>query len=150
MSHQQPKIVQAIKDQADKLCYFGPAMGSDVRSQMAAIMNEITPENITSTFFTTGRSAANETAIRLARHYPGRTKIVARYRSDHGATGGTLSLTGDPRHHPTRADMPGVVRMLDPYFYRLPTGQMPGGAVWPASGRAPDVRKPQHGGRSYS
>ncbi|UWQ89381.1 aminotransferase class III-fold pyridoxal phosphate-dependent enzyme [Rhodobacteraceae bacterium M382] len=122
LGHQHPKIIQAIKDQADKLCYISPAMGSDVRSELAAIMNEITPDNITSTFFTTGGSAANETAIRVARHYTGRTKIIARYRSYHGATGGALSLTGDPRHHLTRADMPGIVRMLDPYVYRLPTG----------------------------
>lgn len=122
MGHQHPKIVQAIKDQADKLCYIGPAMGSDVRSELAAIMYDITPPNITSTFFTTGGSAANETAIRLARHYTGRNKIVARYRSYHGATGGTLSLTGDPRHHLTRSDMPGIVRMLDPYHYRCPMG----------------------------
>jgi len=122
LGHQHPKIVQAIKDQADKLCYIGPAMGSDARAELAAVMNEITPDNITSTFFTTGGSAANETAIRLARHFTGRSKIIARYRSYHGATGGTLSLTGDPRHHLTRADMPGIVRMLDPYLYRLPTG----------------------------
>ena len=122
LGHQHPKIVQAIKDQADRLCYIGPAMGSDVRSELAALMTEITPPNITSTFFTTGGSAANETAIRLARHYTGRLKIIARYRSYHGATGGTLSLTGDPRHHLTRADMPGVVRMLDPYLYRCPMG----------------------------
>ena len=122
LGHQHPRIVQAIKDQADRLCYIGPAMGSDVRSELAALMNEITPSNISSTLFTTGGSAANETAIRLARHFTGRTKIVARYRSYHGATGGTLSLTGDPRHHLTRADMPGVVRMLDPHCYRCPMG----------------------------
>ncbi|MEM7438458.1 MAG: aminotransferase class III-fold pyridoxal phosphate-dependent enzyme [Pseudomonadota bacterium] len=122
LGHQHPKIVQAIKDQADKLCYIGPAMGSDVRSELAALMNEITPGDICSTFFTTGGAAANELAIRLARHYTGRSKIIARYRSYHGATGGTLSLTGDPRHHLTRGDMPGVVRMLDPYTYRLSTG----------------------------
>ena len=122
LGHQHPKIVQAIKDQADRLCYIGPAMGSDVRSELAALMSEITPPNISSTLFTTGGSAANETAIRLARHFTGRTKIVARYRSYHGATGGTLSLTGDPRHHLPRADMPGVVRMLDPYCYRCPMG----------------------------
>jgi taurine--2-oxoglutarate transaminase len=122
LGHQHPKIVQAIKDQADKLCYIGPAMGSDVRSELAAMMTEITPDNLTATLFTSGGSAANETAIRLARHYTGRTKIIARYRSYHGATGGALSLTGDPRHHLTRADMPGIVRMLDPYTYRLPTG----------------------------
>lgn len=122
LGHQHPKIVQAIKDQADKLCYIGPAMGSDVRSELAALINEITPANIVSTLFTTGGAAANETAIRLARHYTGRPKIIARYRSYHGATGGALSLTGDPRHHLTRGDMPGVVRMLDPYLYRLPSG----------------------------
>ena len=122
LGHQHPKIVQAIKDQADKLCYIGPAMGSDVRSELTALMLEITPKNLTSTFFTSGGAAANETAIRLARHFTGRTKIIARYRSYHGATGGALSLTGDPRHHLTRADMPGIVRMLDPYAYRSPTG----------------------------
>lgn len=122
LGHQHPRIVQAIKDQADKLCYIGPAMGSDVRSELAALIAEITPANITATFFTTGGAMANETAIRLARHYTGRNKIVARYRSYHGASGGSLSLTGDPRHHLTRADMPGVVRMLDPYAYRSPSG----------------------------
>jgi len=122
LGHQHPRIVKAIKEQADRLCYIGPAMGCDVRSELAALVAEITPANLTSTFFTTGGAAANETAIRLARHYTGRSKIVARYRSYHGATGGTLSLTGDPRHHLTRADMPGVVRMLDPYCYRCPAG----------------------------
>jgi len=122
LGHQHPKIVAAIKEQADKLCYIGPAMGSEPRSELAALINEITPPNITSTLFTTGGAAANETAIRLARHYTGRPKIIARYRSYHGATGGALSLTGDPRHHLTRGDMPGVVRMLDPYTYRLPSG----------------------------
>ena len=122
LGHQHPKIVQAIKDQADKLCYIGPAMGSDVRSELASLMNEVTPEGISSSFFTTGGAAANELAIRLARHITGRTKIVARYRSYHGGTGGMLSLTGDPRHHLTRADMPGVVRMFDPYTYRLSSG----------------------------
>lgn len=122
LGHQHPKIVEAIKEQADKLCYIGPAMGSDVRSELAALIRDITPGDLTSTFFTCGGAPANETAIRLARHYTGRSKIIARYRSYHGATGGALSLTGDPRHHLTRADMPGVVRMLDPYVYRSPTG----------------------------
>ena len=81
LGHQHPRIVQAIKDQADKLCYIGPSMGSDVRSELAALMVDVTPANITSTFFTTGGSAANELAIRLARHFTGRTKIIARYRS---------------------------------------------------------------------
>ncbi|MEM7071735.1 MAG: aminotransferase class III-fold pyridoxal phosphate-dependent enzyme, partial [Pseudomonadota bacterium] len=123
LGHQHPKIVQAIKDQADKLCYIGPAMGSDARSQLADLMCRITPTNITSSFFTTGGAMANELAIRLARHYTDRFKIIARYRSYHGSSNGAMSLTGDPRHHYNQtANMPGVVRMLDPYHYRCPMG----------------------------
>ena len=122
LGHQHPRIVEAIAQQARMLCYIGPAMGSDTRSELAALMNDITPGDLSATFFTTGGAAANETAVRLARHYTGRHKIIARYRSYHGSTGGALSLTGDPRHHLTRADMPGVVRMFDPYGYRSPTG----------------------------
>ncbi len=122
LGHQHPRIVEAIKKQADTLCYIGPSMGSDVRSELASLMANITPGDLSATFFTTGGAAANETAVRLARHYTGRHKVIARYRSYHGATGGALSLTGDPRHHLTRADMPGVVRMQDPYPYRPPTG----------------------------
>lgn len=122
LGHQHPRIVDAIKAQAEKLCYIGPGMGCDVRSELAALMNDICPGDLCSTFFTTGGAAANETAVRIARHYTGRHKIIARYRSYHGATGGALSLTGDPRHHLTRGDMPGIVRMLDPYTYRPPTG----------------------------
>ena len=122
LGHQHPKIIQAIKDQLDKLAYIGPAMGNDARSELAAMMTDITPGDLHATFFTAGGAAANETAIRLAKHYTGRSKIVARYRSYHGATQGTLTLTGDPRHHLTRGDMPGVVRMFDPYCYRCPMG----------------------------
>ena len=122
LGHQHPAIVEAIKAQAEKLCYIGPAMGNDVRSELAQMMAEVTPGDLTSTFFTTGGAAANENAIRLARHYTGRHKIVARYRSYHGATAGALSLTGDPRHHLGGPTAPGVVRLLDPYTYRCPAG----------------------------
>ena len=122
LGHQHPKIIAAIKRQADRLCYIGPSMGSDVRSELAALLHDITPGDLTATFFTCGGAAANETAIRLAQHYTGRQKIIARYRSYHGSTGNALTLTGDPRHHLTRGDMPGLVRMLDPYTYRCPAG----------------------------
>ena len=73
-------------------------------------------------FFTNGGAEANENAIKLARWYTGRHKIVARYRSYHGATGGAITLTGDPRRWPAEPGIPGVVRMLDPYTYRCPAG----------------------------
>jgi taurine--2-oxoglutarate transaminase len=66
-------------------------------------------------FFTNGGAEANENAIKLARWYTGRHKIVARYRSYHGATGGAITLTGDPRRWPAEPGIPGVVRMFDPY-----------------------------------
>jgi taurine---2-oxoglutarate transaminase len=73
-------------------------------------------------FFTNGGAEANENAIKLARWYTGRHKIVARYRSYHGATAGAISLTGDPRRWAAEPGLPGVVRMLDPYTYRCPAG----------------------------
>jgi taurine--2-oxoglutarate transaminase len=74
------------------------------------------------TFFTNGGAEANENAIKLARWYTGRQKIVARYRSYHGATAGAITLTGDPRRWPAEPGIPGVVRMFDPYTYRCPAG----------------------------
>ena len=73
-------------------------------------------------FFTNGGAEANENAIKLARWYTGRHKVIARYRSYHGATGGAITLTGDPRRWPAEPGIPGVVRMLDPYTYRCPAG----------------------------
>jgi taurine--2-oxoglutarate transaminase len=73
-------------------------------------------------FFTNGGTEANENAIKLARWYTGRHKIIARYRSYHGATGGTITLTGDPRRWAAEPGIPGVVRMLDPFTYRCPAG----------------------------
>src|SRR5437867_11157613 len=73
-------------------------------------------------FFTNGGAEANENAIKLARWYTGRHKIVARYRSYHGATAGAISATGDPRRWAAEPGVPGFVRMLDPYTYRCPAG----------------------------
>lgn len=122
LGYQHPAIVNAIKEQAEKLCYIGPAMANDARSQLAAMMQQITPGNLKRTLFTTGGAAANENAVRLARHYTGRHKVVARYRSYHGATTAALGFTGDPRTWLNGTVNQGVVRILDPYSYRCPAG----------------------------
>ncbi|GAA1584194.1 aminotransferase class III-fold pyridoxal phosphate-dependent enzyme [Leucobacter aridicollis] len=122
LGHQHPKLVQAIKDQADTMCYIGPGFAEEQRARLAQKLAEITPGDLKMSFFTTGGAAANENAIRLARHVTGRNKIVARYRSYHGATAGAIALTGDPRRWHAEPSMPGVVRMLDPYTYRCPAG----------------------------
>jgi taurine---2-oxoglutarate transaminase len=82
----------------------------------------VTPGDISLTLFTNGGAEANENAIKLARWYTGRHKVIARYRSYHGATGGAITLTGDPRRWPAEPGIPGVLRMFDPYTYRCPAG----------------------------
>jgi taurine--2-oxoglutarate transaminase len=122
IGHQHPKIVAAIKEQADKLCTIGPPMANESRSQLGRLLAEITPGDLCMSFFTNAGAEANENAIKLARLATGRHKIIVRYRSYHGATHGAISLTGDPRRWPNEPGMPGVVRMLDPYTYRCPAG----------------------------
>jgi taurine---2-oxoglutarate transaminase len=122
IGHQHPKVVAAIKEQAERLCTIGPPMASESRSRLGRLLAEVTPGDLAMSFFTNGGAEANENAIKLARWYTGRHKIVARYRSYHGATGGAITLTGDPRRWQAEPGIPGVVRMLDPYTYRCPAG----------------------------
>ncbi len=122
IGHQHPKVVAAIKEQAERLCTIGPPMATEPRSTLARMLAEITPGDLQMSFFTNGGAEANENAIKLARWYTGRNKVIARYRSYHGATAGAITLTGDPRRWPAEPGIPGVVRMLDPYTYRCPAG----------------------------
>jgi taurine--2-oxoglutarate transaminase len=120
--HRHPKIVQAIKDQADKLCYVYPGLATDVKGELGRLLAEVTPGDLKKTFFTLGGSEANDNAIKLARLYTGRHKIIARYRSYHGATYGALALSGDPRRLPAEPTISGVIHVMDPYCYRCPFG----------------------------
>ncbi|MEQ7007058.1 aminotransferase class III-fold pyridoxal phosphate-dependent enzyme [Actinopolymorpha sp. B17G11] len=122
LGYQHPRLVDAIKQQADQLCYIGPNLANEARSRLALQLAELAPGNLTASFFTTGGAAANENAIKLARHYTGKHKIITRYRSYHGASAGAITLSGEPRRWPAEPGMPGVVRMLDPYTYRCPAG----------------------------
>jgi len=122
IGHQHPKIVAAIKEQAERLCTIGPPMATEARSTLARLLAEVTPGDLQMSFFTNGGAEANENAVKLARWYTGRHKVIARYRSYHGATAGAITLTGDPRRWAAEPGIPGVVRMLDPYTYRCPAG----------------------------
>jgi taurine--2-oxoglutarate transaminase len=122
IGHQHPKLVAAIKEQADRLCTIAPSVANDKRSELARLIAEVMPGDLNRTFFTNGGAEANENAIKLARWATGRHKVVARYRSYHGATAGAITLTGDPRRWFAEPGLPGVVRMLDPYTYRCPAG----------------------------
>src|SRR5918912_1629420 len=90
--------------------------------KLARLIAEVMPGDLARSFFTNVVAEANENAMKLARWVTGRQKIVARYRSYHGATGGAITLTGDPRRWFAEPGLPGVVRMLDPYTYRCPAG----------------------------
>src|SRR5437899_5792347 len=122
IGHQPPKIVAAIKEQAERLCTIAPPFANESRSRLGRLLAEVTPGDLQMSFFTNGGAEANENAIKLARWCTGRHKVIARYRSYHGATAGAITLTGDPRRWPAEPGIPGVVRMLDPYTYRCPAG----------------------------
>jgi taurine--2-oxoglutarate transaminase len=122
LGHQHPKVVEAIVEQARTLCTIAPSVSTDKRSELARLLAEVTPGNLKMSFFTNGGAEANENAIKIARWYTGRHKIIARYRSYHGATAGAITLTGDPRRWYAEPGMPGVVRMFDPYTYRCSAG----------------------------
>ena len=115
IGHGDPRVIQAISDQAATLAYANPFMATEVRARLGAKLAEITPGDIDTFFFTNGGAEANENAIKLARFFTGRHKIMARYRSYHGATAGAISLTGDPRRWAAEPGIPGVVHVLDPY-----------------------------------
>ncbi len=123
IGHQHPKVIAAIKEQADRLCYAPPAMATDVKGKLGRLLAEVTPGNLKKTFFTLGGAEANDNAIKFARLYTGRSKIITRYRSYHGATYGAMTLSGDPRRLAVEPGIPGVVRVFDPYCYRCIFGK---------------------------
>jgi taurine--2-oxoglutarate transaminase len=123
IGHQHPKVVKAIQDQAGKLCFVHPGNATEPRGLLGKKLAEVTPGNLKKTFFTLGGAEANENAIKIARFYTGRHKILARYRSYHGATHGSIALTGDYRRLAVEPAMPGAVHFLDPFCYRCPFGQ---------------------------
>ena len=114
IGHGDPRVVKAIQEQVAILPYVAPALTTEPRARLGAKLAELTPGDIDVFFFTNGGAEANENAIKIARATTGRQKILARYRSYHGATGGVIGVTGDPRRWSQPAT-PGVVHVLDPY-----------------------------------
>jgi taurine--2-oxoglutarate transaminase len=119
IGHGNQKVIQAIVDQAQDLPYAGPGMATKPRAMLGKVLSEITPGNLDHFLYTLGGADANENAIKLARAYTGRHKILSRYRSYHGASLGALAATGDPRRAAWEPGVAsGVVHFLDPYRYR--------------------------------
>lgn len=120
IGHGDRRVIKAIQDQAAELSYASPGMTTKIRALAGKAVADVTPHrSLTKILFTLGGADANENAIKLARGYTGRHKILARYRSYHGATAGAMAATGDPRRTAWEPNlMTGVVHFLDPYRYR--------------------------------
>jgi taurine--2-oxoglutarate transaminase len=113
--HSDPRIADAIAEQARILPYVTPYATTKLRAELAVKLGELMPGDLEKVYFVLAGAEANEMAIRIARAVTGRHKILARYRSYHGATYATVTLTGDPRRWANEPGMPGVVHVLDPY-----------------------------------
>jgi len=119
IGHEDDRVINAMVKQAYDLPFYSPQMASRPRALLGKMLKTILPQQLDHFLYTLGGADANENAIKLARAHTGKYKILARYRSYHGATFGAVALTGDPRRlawEPTV--MPGVVHFLDPYRYR--------------------------------
>ncbi len=113
IGHGDKRVIQAIKHQADVLMYANPFMATEPRARLSAKLAELTPGDIDVFFYTNGGAEANENAIKLARQFTGRQKIMVRYRSYHGATGQAIVATGDPRRWAAETGVAGFVRFPD-------------------------------------
>ena len=118
IGHQHPKLVAAIQEQAAKLCTIAPFHANEARSEAARLIASVAPDGFEKVFFTNGGAEATDNAIRMARLFTGRQKVMATYRSYHGATAGAIAVTGDPRRWASEGGVAGVVHFWGPYPYR--------------------------------
>ena len=119
LGHGDRRVIEAMVEQVRELPFAGPQMATRPRAELGKLLAEIVPAGLTRFLYTLGGADANENAIKLARGFTGRHKILARYRSYHGAGFGAIAATGDPRRVAWEPEvMPGVVHFLDPYRYR--------------------------------
>ncbi|HEX6896745.1 MAG TPA: aminotransferase class III-fold pyridoxal phosphate-dependent enzyme [Bryobacteraceae bacterium] len=100
LGHKNPAVIEAIEKQARALAYVAPGYTTRARAELSELLLEVLPRNLKKFFFTTSGTEANEAAIKIARLYTGKTKVIARYRSYHGSTMASIAATGDPRRWP--------------------------------------------------
>ncbi len=120
--HGHPDLIAAIKAQADRLATIQPSLANDVRGELAKLIVERAGPDFSHVFFTNGGTEAVEHALKMARLHTGRHKFLSAYRSYHGSTAGSATLTGDPRRWGSEPGIPGVVHFEGPYLYRSAFG----------------------------
>jgi taurine--2-oxoglutarate transaminase len=117
LGHSADRVADAMAEQARTGAYFAPSLTTENRAELGRLLAEVTPGNLSKTFFSTSGTEAVEAAIKIARLYTGKHKIMSRYRSYHGATYGSISVTGDPRRLMAEPALPGMIKAPDPYAY---------------------------------
>ena len=150
IGHGDKRVTDAIARQAEKLPYITPFMAYETRARLGEKLATLWPGDLEKTFFTLGGAEANENAIRIAKAFTGRQKILARYRSYHGATYATVNLTGDPRrwaneNPPCRASCTCSTRIEGRLAERSPRRRR-----WPRSRRRSSSRGPRRSPPSSS
>lgn len=123
LGHQDPRIVAAIKAQADELCFISPFYRNRPRERLAELLAEVSPGDLNTSFFVNSGTEAVDAALTFARMLTGRPKVMSRYRSYHGTANSTLAVSGDPRRLGSLNALPGAVRFPNPYCYRCPLKQ---------------------------
>lgn len=124
IGHGNQRVTEAVVKQMQEISYITPSCVTQARGELGKKLAEITPGNLTKTLFTVCGATAIENAIKLARLYTGRHKIIARYRAFHGASYGAMTAGGDPRKLASDAQqIPNIIHVEDPYCYRCPWGK---------------------------
>jgi taurine--2-oxoglutarate transaminase len=124
LGHSNQAVQEAIARQARTLPYAAPGFATEARAELSAALRGVLPAGLDRYFFSTSGTEANEAALKIARVATGRTKVVSRYRSYHGATAASMSVTGDLRRRASEPwqKVPGTVFAPDCYCYRCPFG----------------------------
>lgn len=123
IGHQDDRVINAICRQAKMLTSFAPSMSTRPRALLAKMLSEVTPGDLCRSFISPGGTEANETAIKIAHQYTGRRKIITRFRTYHGATAASMSLSaGDARSWAQESTGSDTVRVPQPYCYRCMFG----------------------------
>ncbi|MHB8261558.1 MAG: aminotransferase class III-fold pyridoxal phosphate-dependent enzyme [Bacteroidia bacterium] len=121
IGHGDQRVTEAVVKQMKEVSYVTPGMVTEARGLLGKKLAKITPGTLNRTFFTNGGTEAVEHAIKTARLYTGRHKIITLYQSYHGATYGALCAGGDPRGIPHDSQgVPNIIHVENPYFYRCP------------------------------
>ena len=121
IGHGNESILNAVAEQMKDLSFVAPSFSTDIRGKLSKKLADISPGNLSKTLFTLGGAEAIENAIKLARLYTGRHKIICQYRAYHGATNGAISAGGDPRKLLVDGQqLPNFIHVENPYFYRCP------------------------------